>query len=72
MAIRQEYSRSLDGLGGERQEHNLQFVRKLLSIAFSRELRTRLFPNVRYCESAVVGKFYLRLKQTNQRLDRLE
>lgn len=37
----------------------------------SRELRARLFQNVRYCEFAVLEKFYLRLRQVKERLDRL-
>jgi len=38
----------------------------------SRDLRSRLFPNVRYCETPVLEEFYLRLKRAKARIRGLE
>ncbi len=38
----------------------------------SRDLRSRLFPNVRYCETPVLEEFYLRLKRAKARIKALE
>lgn len=38
----------------------------------SRDLRSRLFPNVRYCETPILEEFYLRLKRARARIGELE
>ncbi len=38
----------------------------------SRDLRSRLFPNVRYCETPALEDFYVRLKQAKNRMKGLE
>ncbi len=38
----------------------------------SRSLSPRVFQNVKHCESAALEKFYFRLRQVEQGLDRLE
>lgn len=43
-----------------------------MTSSFSRDLRSRLFPNVRYCETPVLEEFYLRLKRARARIRGLE